>query len=271
MILVSATIFAILATLLCFFLDVSWYWLILIFIGSYPVFVILFVITLYIITLFHKMNKIVIKPKKFYGAMIYHVAVLLRWFLRVKVINEGFEKVRDLKGYAMVCNHQAILDPIVYIATSKEKNMSFIMKKEVRKIPLVGRWFNIAGLYYLDRDNPREGLKTILNGVNALKADRPVGVYVEGTRSKGGMLGEFHEGSFKMPQKAKAPIAICIVDNTYMMAKNFPWKRTKVVVKVCEVLDYEDYKDMTTKEISDYVYNVMSKSLEEVRSKYKYN
>ena len=183
------------------------------------------------------------------------------------MIKEGFDKVKDLKGYAMVCNHQAILDPIIYIASSKLKNMSFIMKKEVRKIPLVGRWFVLAGLYYLDRDNPREGLKTIINGVNALKAERPVGIYVEGTRSKGGNLGEFHEGSFKMPQKAQAPIVICIVENTYMMAKNYPWKRTKVLIKVCEVLEYSDYQNMSTKEISEYAYNVMSKALEEARNK----
>lgn len=270
MLLLVFTLFAILATLLCFFLDVAWYWLILIFIGSYLITVLLFVITLYIITLFYDMKKIVVKPKRFFGATIYHVCVLLKSFLRIKIISEGFEKLKGVKGYAMVCNHQAIIDPIVFLCVSKDKNMSFIMKEEVRKIPLVGRWLTIAGHYYLNRNNPREGLKTIINGANALKADRAVGIYVEGTRSKGTKLGEFHEGSFKMPQKSKAPIALCVIDNTYKMAKNFPWKRTKVYIKVCEVLSYENYEAMSTKEISDYAYNVMSKGLEELRDKYKY-
>ena len=268
MILLCSTILAILVTLLCFLLNVSWYWLILIFIGVYPISIFLLVLILYIITLFYDMNKIIIKPKRFFGAMIYHVAKFLTIVLRVKIVTEGFEIVKDLKGYAMVSNHQAMIDPIVYIVASKLKNISFIMKQEVRKIPLVGRWFILAGLYYLNRDNPREGLKTIINGTNALKAERPVGIYVEGTRSKGKDLGAFHEGSFKMPQKAHAPIAICVVDNTYKMAKNYPWKRTKVIVKVCEVLQYEDYQNMTTKEISDYVYNVMSNSLNDLRNKY---
>ena len=269
MILLGLFIFSVIATLVAFLLNVTWYWLFLVFIGAFIVGVIILVCTLYIITLFYDMSKIIIKPKKFFGAMIYHVCVLLKSVLRIKVISEGFEQLKDLEGYAMVCNHQAIIDPICFILASKEQDISFIMKKEVRKIPLVGRWFVIAGLYYLDRENPREGLKTILNGVKALKAGRPVGIYVEGTRSKSAELGEFHEGSFKMPQKAQSPIVLCAIDNSYRMAKNYPWKKTKVYIKVCEVIPYEKYAFMSTKELAEYSHNVISNELIALREKYK--
>ena len=269
MILLGSILFAIVFTLLFFFLGVTWYWLILIFLGSFIVYTLLFVGVLYIITFFHDTNKVVIKPKRFYGWMIYEVCVLLKRVLRINIISEGFEKIKGLKGYTMVCNHQAIIDPICYLLASKEKGMSFIVKKEVRKMPLVGRWFAISGYYFLNRDNSREGLKTIINGTKALKENRPVGIYVEGTRSKGANLGEFHEGSFKMPQKANAPIVLCCIDKSYLMKKNYPLKKTNVYLKVCEVIPYEKYQDMTTKEIASYAHSVVSQGLKEIREKYR--
>ena len=59
---------------------------------------------------------------------------------------------------------------------------------------------------FLDRQNVREGLKTILTGVDYLKEGYSMFIFPEGTRSKNGQIGEFKGGSLKMAQKANAPI-----------------------------------------------------------------
>ncbi|MEG2842222.1 MAG: lysophospholipid acyltransferase family protein, partial [Ruthenibacterium sp.] len=51
-------------------------------------------------------------------------------------------------------------------------------------------------------------------------------VFPEGTRSKGGPMGEFKSGGFKMACKAKAPIVPVVIDGSYkIMEANGNWMR----------------------------------------------
>ena len=53
---------------------------------------------------------------------------------------------------------------------------------------------------FLDRSNVKEGLKTILAGVDELKNGHSMWIFPEGTRNRGeeGSMLEFKEGSLKM-------------------------------------------------------------------------
>ena len=219
--------------------------------------------------IFNHKKDYVIKPRKIYGLFIFLAVDFLCFFLRIKVKKEGLEKIKELKGYELVINHQGMIDPFIVIAKLRKTSIGFMIKKEILNLKIVGNWMKMAGYYAIDRKNNRQGLVAMLHAIEAIKNDRPVGIFTEGTRSKGPDMGPFHDGSFKMAQKAKKPLVVCVVDNTYTFKKCYPWHRTKVFFKVCEVIPYERIKDLNTNEISMMAREIMQKALDENRASAK--
>ncbi len=50
----------------------------------------------------------------------------------------------------------------------------FIAKKEMNKVPIIRVWMRYLYCLLLDRQNPKEGLKTILKGIEYLKMESPL-------------------------------------------------------------------------------------------------
>lgn len=113
-----------------------------------------------------------------------------------------------------IANHQSILDiPVMFHAT--QRVIGFIAKKELLKVPVIGYWLGVAHCVPLDRDNPRDAIKVIQEGVNNLKRGDSMGIFPEGTRAKDGVMKPFKKGSMKLATKAKVPIVPVTIDGTY--------------------------------------------------------
>ncbi len=192
------------------------------------------------------------------------------FFLRIKIYKEGFEKIDKNSKMLIVSNHQSNLDPLMLIAAFGNINLTFIMKESILKVPVIGRCLYSAGFLPLDRKNNRKGLETIVKSIKRVQDGFPIGVFPEGTRSKGPNMGRLHDGTFKIATRAASSIVVCIIDNTYSNKKRFPFRRTKILIKVCEVLKYDDFKESTTKEIAENVTEIMMTSLQDARSRYKW-
>jgi 1-acyl-sn-glycerol-3-phosphate acyltransferase len=108
----------------------------------------------------------------------------------------------------------------------------FIAKKEVKKFPILSLWMKNMTCLFLDRDDMRQGLKTILTAVDNVKAGYSVFIMPEGTRNHNEEMLPFKEGSFKVAEKSGCPIVPIAFSNTdalYELHK--PWiKKAKVVV-----------------------------------------
>lgn len=244
--------------------------LIFIFIGFFFAYFILWLIFLAVVIMFHRRNRAVVKPKWFYNINIRWACQLMRVFYNVTTKYEVKKALPEDGKYLLVVNHQSNLDPIVSMARLGKWRLAYIMKKEIRNIPVAGRWLHASGYFYIDRDDDRAALKTIVQVINRVKAGYPVGVYPEGTRSKGPEMGEFRNGIFKAAQKAGAAIVVMVVDGTYKVKHRFPFKHTKVLIRICDVLPYEEIKDMHTNDIGDKVKAIMQENLDDARSKYKW-
>lgn len=72
------------------------------------------------------------------------------------------------------------------------------------------------------------------------KQEVSIGIYPEGTRSKSGELLPFHNGVFKIAQKANVPIAVLSVNGTEHIAKNIPFRKTDVHLDVLEVIPADE-------------------------------
>lgn len=140
----------------------------------------------------------------------------------VKIKVSGKENIPKDKACLFVGNHNGFFDILVSYVTIG-KVMGFVAKKEVRKVPFLNVWMHFVNCIWLDRENIREGLKTILQGVELLKSGVSMFIFPEGTRSKDGKMAPFKEGSLKMAEKANCPVIPVAMTHTADIFENqFP-------------------------------------------------
>ena len=120
----------------------------------------------------------------------------------------------------MVSNHRSKFDPILSWLVFGDRQLSFISKPENFKVPVFGRLIHRLCFMPIDRENPRNAVKTINRAVDLINRDvATVAVYPEGTRNYGEGLLPFHNAMFKIAQKANVPIVVVTVKNTYDIQK----------------------------------------------------
>ncbi|MGL5616779.1 MAG: lysophospholipid acyltransferase family protein [Sarcina sp.] len=142
----------------------------------------------------------------------------------------GTENIPD-GPCVFIGNHSSILDVPLILHTT-DKHMAFIAKKELERAPIVGQWIKRSGSIFIDRDNPREAIKAIGDGVKNIKKGYSITIFPEGTRNKNGKIGEFKKGSVKLATKSKVPIVPVSIDRAsraYEDNKDFTETKIKVV------------------------------------------
>lgn len=239
----------------------KWYFVVL-FIFIIPLFYLLmfaiYCIILFFISLLFDKNKKINKPNRFYYFLVKETCQQLLILSNTKVHIIGKEKINSDKNYLVVSNHISNFDPIVAIVHLGLKTLMGVSKKENFSIPICGPFIHKAGFISLDRNNFHSSIESITQATNYLK-DKSTSVYIcpEGTRSKDLNLLPFHPGSFKVALNAESDIVVLYIKNTNLIAKNFPFKRTHVYLKVVNVINYQDIKGKTSLEISKEVYEMI--------------
>ena len=85
----------------------------------------------------------------------------------VKVTVIGEENIPD-EPVLYVGNHRSFFD--ILLTYSRCKRLTgYIAKKEMEKVPLLSIWMRFVYCLFLDRENPKEGLKTILKAIDISK------------------------------------------------------------------------------------------------------
>lgn len=160
---------------------------------------------------------------------------LILWTTGVQVTMIGHENVPEDQPVLYIGNHRSFFD--ILLTYVQCKNLTgYIAKKEMEKIPLLSNWMRNLHCLFLDRRNVKEGMKTILTGIEKIKQGISICIFPEGTRSKGEsdlQMLDFHEGSFKLATKTDCPIIPIALNNTSaIFEKQFPRiKKAKVVVE----------------------------------------
>ncbi len=140
----------------------------------------------------------------------------------VRLTAAGLENIPDGQPVLYVANHRSYFD-IVIGYTLVKGECGFVAKKEMEKIPLLSNWMRNLHCLFLDRENIKEGLKTILAAIDSVKKGVSIWIFPEGTRSKEAGMLPFKEGSFKIAEKSGCPIIPVAISHTADIFENhFP-------------------------------------------------
>ena len=164
----------------------------------------LYALFLLVCSLFINPKKEYENHSRFYRALLNGATAFAMKIMRIRILSNGFEKVpHDTKNLLFVSNHRSNFDPIITWHIFKKWQPAFVSKASNFKIPIFGRFIRKCCFMAIDRENPRNALKTILKAAELLKKGKvSIGIYPEGTRSKECKLLPFHNGVFKIAQKA---------------------------------------------------------------------
>lgn len=136
------------------------------------------------------------------------------------------------------------------------------------KVPLLRLWMRYIHCLFLDRSNVKEGLKTILAGVDELKNGHSIWIFPEGTRNRGeeGSMLEFKEGSLKMADKAGCPVVpVAIAHSADVLENHFPFiRRAAITIRFGEPIDLKSLPREQKKQAGAYTRTIIQAMLDDI-------
>jgi 1-acyl-sn-glycerol-3-phosphate acyltransferase len=117
----------------------------------------------------------------------------------------GKENLEKGQSYVIISNHQSHFD-ILALVTKLGIQFRWIIKKELRKIPLFGYALYASRNVFIDRSDREKALKSIHEGLARLPKGTSVMFFAEGTRSPDGKIHQFKKGGFVTATEMNLPI-----------------------------------------------------------------
>lgn len=232
------------------------------FLICWAVLFILFGIICVIISLPVNINKEYAKTSRFYTTLFGLMLEFAGFLSGARVIVNGRDKIPRKERFLFVSNHRSNYDPIIQCGEMKLQPMAFISKRANFRIPFIRRYMIRCRYIPLERKNMRNGAETVMKAARMISSGQScIGVYPEGTRNTDGNLLDFHNGCFKIALWGRCPIVVSVIRGTENIRKNFPFRRTKVVMDIIDVIPYNRIEHMKTGEISELVRNMMEEHL----------
>lgn len=176
---------------------------------------------------------------------------------KVEVI--GFDKVPKDKPVLFVGNHRSMFD-IAINYWKLPPLLGFVSKIEMKKFPFLSWWMRLVNCLFLDRENIKEGMKTIIKGSERLKSGISIFIFPEGTRSKlESEMFEFKEGSLKMAEKAGVLIVpVAITNTSACFEDHFPKvKKAHVIIEYGKPIDLMTLDKETKKHAGAYTRGII--------------
>lgn len=182
---------------------------------------------------------------------------------KVEVV--GLEHIPD-GPVLFASNHEGDFDIPVLIG-SLNKPFGFISKIEVKKVPILSAWMEAIDCVFIDRKNREKASASIMSGVELLKKGSSLLIFPEGTRSKGGPVGLFKAGGFRLAKDSGVPIVPISIEGTAdVFEKNGRLVKPAMIrVIISSPIYSRQYKDMDLITLAGEVRSVILQSREAER------
>ena len=186
--------------------------------------------------------------------------------VKVRVINPYGIAPQHGQPTLLMCNHVSLYDiPITY-AAFPDITIRMLAKKEMRKIPFMGKSMEIAGFPFVDRQNRQQAIQDMQKVREMLADDIIMWMAPEGTRSSDGQLAKFKKGGFITAIQAQAMIIPMVIRGAYMIlpAKTLKFSlHQHVDVVVGQPIDASQFSLEQKDELIALVHSTMQNMLDE--------
>lgn len=173
----------------------------------------------------------------------------------------GREKIPD-GAVLYVANHQGLFDILAFLGYLG-KPIGFIAKKEINKLPIIRKWMGLLNCVFIDREDRRQSMKAINQGIENLKAGHSLVIFPEGTRSRGESLHEFKPGSLRLATKAHVPIVPVTINGTYRMLEEGKGRihGSSISMVIHDPIFPENYETLKSSELAEKLQETVASAL----------
>ena len=189
----------------------------------------------------------------------------------VNLIVLGKENIPTATAVLYVGNHRSFFD-IVLSLSCFPRITGYVAKKEMNRVPILRLWMRNIHCLFLDRDNIKEGLKTILKGVEEVKNGYSLCIFPEGTRNKvNDSFLPFHEGSFKIAEKGGVPvIPMTILNSAAVFEDHLPRvKKATVIISFSAPVYPAQLDKETRKSLGSYISGIIQENYFRLKEEYR--
>lgn len=123
----------------------------------------------------------------------------------VRPVIRGREKINRNQSYIIISNHQSDYD-ILALVIVLGIQFRWIIKKELRKVPLFGYALYKSRNIFIDRGHGEMAMESIRRGLERLPHGVSIMFFAEGTRSLDDKIQPFKKGGFVMAIEKGLPI-----------------------------------------------------------------
>ena len=197
--------------------------------------------------------------------MVQGIFKFILWVTGAKIDYIGHENVPKDQAVLYVANHRSYFDILLTYSRCPIRT-GYVAKKEMEHYPLLSNWMRNLYCLFLDREDIKQGLKTILQAADYVKSGISVCIFPEGTRNKNADETEmlpFHDGSFKIAARAKSPIIpIAISNSANIWEANFPkMTPTHVVIEYGKPIIPSELDRDTQRHLGSYTQDIIKEML----------
>jgi 1-acyl-sn-glycerol-3-phosphate acyltransferase len=145
----------------------------------------------------------------------------------------GFERIPPTGGCVLAITHLAWID-IPLVGALSPRNINYVTKEELIRVPVVGWYVRRHGVVSVRRgESDREAVRLMRQ---AARDGRAVGLFVEGTRQRGGVPGVAQPGAAMVALQEDVSVLPVAIRGTHLWR---PWNFAPCAAAVGEPVRFE--------------------------------
>lgn len=178
----------------------------------------------------------------------------------------GLENIPNEQSFLITPNHQSLVDGSVLFEVFNDP-LKFVTKGELMKVPVAKHILGVMGSIFMNRDELKEELRVMRKVKKSLLEDNVKWViYPEGTRTRNHnyRLNDFKAGAYKFPMAIGKTIIPCAIHGSgRLLSGKFNYKKYPIHIHFFKPLTKNDYKGMSTQEISSKCKKMIQEKVDE--------
>lgn len=183
-------------------------------------------------------------------------------------IGYKIEQIGEFSNQAnmIILNHQSILD-IIALEETHPANLCWIAKKEIGKIPIIGKILSLPKMIAVDRENPRDLVRIVREVEDRVANNRVIAIFPEGTRRKGKKLLKFQSGAKVIAEKLNLKVQPIVLVGTKEIMDSHEFSLNRGDIKIVCL----DLVDTTDKNWLENARNLMQETLDKFDNEFSEN